>query len=172
MADGTEDFSDDAEGADDTPLVKQLRAELKARDKALREAGDARREVAFLKAGIDTSTKLGALFAKSYEGDLSDLAALKAEAVELGLIKGETPAPAEEPERAPDNSARERSDLATGATADDGSGIDPRAVARGRAEEAIKRGATFDVAAGGMVAELARAAMDGDQRVIIRGNAY
>lgn len=171
-----DDFDDPTdEGTEDTDpsaLVKKLRNELKARDKALTEANLAKRELAFVRAGIDTSTKLGQLFAKSFEGDL-DVEAIKAEAKELGIFNGpksETDAPEEDP--TPDNSAQERSSLATGATGDDGSGVDPRQTGLARAQEAMAKGATFEAAAGGFVAELAKAAMHGDQRVVIKGQHY
>lgn len=174
MADGTEGFAETGDGTEtgeteETPLIKQLRGQLKAQEKGIAEAAAARRELAFLKAGIDTSTKLGTLFAKSYDGDLSDSDKLKAEATELGLLKA---APTEEAERTPDNSSTERSNLATGAAPDDGKGVNPRLAARSLAEAALKNGATFDEAGGTLVAELARAAMSGDQSVIIKGRAY
>lgn len=169
-----DDFDDPTdEGTEDTDpsaLVKKLRNELKARDKALTEANAAKRELAFVRAGIDTSTKLGQLFAKSFEGDL-DVEAIKAEAKELGIFNAPK-TEAEEPDPAPDNSAQERSSLATGATGDDGSGVDPRQQGLARAQEAMAKGATFEAAAGGFVAELAKAAMSGDQRVVIKGQHY
>lgn len=170
MAEDVQDSDVDEFDQDPSALVKKLRGELKARDKELADAKSARRELAFLKAGIDTSTRLGQLFAKSFEGDVSDVEAIKAEATELGLI-GQA-AETKETEEVGDTSAQERSALANNATADDGSGIDPRKVAMERANEAIKAGATWEQGAGGFVAELARAAMAGDQRVIVRGNAY
>ena len=173
------DDQDLVDGEGDSDLLKRLRAEIRDRNSELATARAAQRELAFVKAGIDTSTKLGQLFAKSFEGDLSDIEAIKAEAKELGIIKIETPAaPAETTptETAPpppaDSSASERSALANGATSDDGSGVDPRQTALSRAEEALKQGAPFDRAAGGLVAELARAAQAGDQRVIVQGQHY
>jgi hypothetical protein len=171
--------SDDLDGGDESAddpsaLVKKLRGELKARDKELAEAKTARRELAFVKAGIDTSTKLGQLFVKSYDGDIADVEAIKAEAVDLGILQvpsttGDNAADSDEPG---DTSAQERSSLASGATGDDGSGVDPRQTAISRAQEAMKQGATFEHAAGGFVAELAKAAMSGDQRVVIKGTKY
>lgn len=57
----------------------------------------AAREQAFAKAGIPDS-KLGELFRKTYEGDLS-ADAIKANALELGLIQTQTTTPPEEREQ-------------------------------------------------------------------------
>lgn len=170
----------DQDGGDPSELVKKLRAELKDRNAKLADAEGAKRELAFVKAGIDTSTKLGQLFAKSFDGDVADIEAIKGEAKELGLIGSTEPSgtdttakpEVQDPNTPPDTSASERSNLANGGTADDGSGVDPRQTALGRAEQALKDGAPFDRAAGGLVAELAKAAMAGDQRVVVRGNFY
>lgn len=172
MAEDSDGFDDsDAEDPgeeDQTPLVKRLRGELRARDKELGEARSARRELAFVRAGIDTSTKLGALFAKSYEGDITDLDALKKEAIELGLLQ----APDTQEEEDGDDSSQERSSLARGGVSDDGTGVDPRQTARQKAEKALADGAPFEQAGGVMVAELAKAAMNGDARVVIKGQRY
>lgn len=62
--------------------------------KALREAAErgkadaaradaAERELAFAKAGVDTTSKIGGMLMQTYQGDLGDLDALKAEWAEL-----------------------------------------------------------------------------------------
>ena len=177
MAVDDQDLSQDS--AEDSDLVRRLRAEIKDRNTRLAEAESAKRELAFVKAGIDTSSKLGQLFAKSFEGDVSDVEAIKAEAKELGLLDPPAHAepsstPAAEPHVSDpaDNSAAERSALASGASSDDGSGVDPRQVAHDRANDAMAKGASFEVAAGGYIADLAKAAIAGDQRVIVQGQHY
>lgn len=77
--------------------IRQLREKAKEADnlkgeltKAQDEARTARRELAFLKAGIDTESNVGKLFAKAYDGDTS-LDAVKAAAAEYGLIKADEP---------------------------------------------------------------------------------
>ena len=166
------------ESAEDSDLVRRLRAEIKDRNSRLAEAETARRELAFVKAGIDTSSKLGQLFAKSFEGDVSDVEAIKAEAKELGLLDPVHAEPTSTPPAEPhvtdpaDTSASERSALASGAASDDGSGVDPRQVAMDHANDAMAKGAPFEVAAGSFIADLAKAAIAGDQRVIVQGQHY
>lgn len=63
-----------------------------AKDRA--EADTAKRELAFLKAGIDLDTPQGKLFAKAYDGDPT-ADAVKASALEYGLIDAPS-VPAEE----------------------------------------------------------------------------
>lgn len=49
-------------------LRKALDREKDEKRKAKAERDEARKELAFLKAGVDTSTPIGALFAKGYDG--------------------------------------------------------------------------------------------------------
>ena len=65
--------------------LKESKAQLKLANDAKSEGESAKRELAFLKAGIDTSTGTGKLLAKSYEGELT-VEAIKAQAEEYGLI--------------------------------------------------------------------------------------
>ena len=65
--------------------LKQARQDSKAKDSELAEGLAARRELALMKAGIDTSSGSGKLFAKAYEGELTQ-DAIKAQAEEYGLI--------------------------------------------------------------------------------------
>ena len=63
---------------------------------AAAEAEAAKRELAFLKAGIDLDSPQGKLLAKGYDGPAT-AEAIKAAAIEYGLIQTEAPAvPAEE----------------------------------------------------------------------------
>lgn len=60
------------------------------------EAEAAKRELALVRAGIDPESKQGKWFAKGYDGPL-DSAAVKAAAIEAGLIESDEPtAPVEE----------------------------------------------------------------------------
>ena len=83
---------------DDTPTIKLLRAQLKESRGASKANAAAQRELAFLKAGVDTDTKAGKLLLKAYDGDLSDVEALKAEAAELGALRGPPPTGTELPQ--------------------------------------------------------------------------
>lgn len=76
-----EHATDDSAGNDGD--IKALREAAKAGKAAQAEAERLQRELAFAKAGIDTDSKLGSMLAKTYEGDLSDIEALKAEWAEL-----------------------------------------------------------------------------------------
>lgn len=63
-------------------------------DKATAEAATAKKELAFLRAGIDLDSPQGKLFAKAYDGEPS-LDAVKAAAQEYGLLDAPS-VPAEE----------------------------------------------------------------------------
>lgn len=93
--DDFDDFEPDPEPSDPSALVKHLRGLLQRQSREIASYAPVRRELAVHRAGIDTGTKLGQLFVKSYSGDL-DPAAIRSEAAELGLVKADVldPAPA------------------------------------------------------------------------------
>ena len=79
---------------DDTGGIKDLRDAAERGKKATQELDAMKREMAFLKAGVDTDTKAGQLLYKAYDGELeTDL--LRAEAAELGILR-EASAPVRE----------------------------------------------------------------------------
>lgn len=92
------DYENDSDQTNNEPdrnsrqFVRKLEEEAKAgkqaakeRDAVKAEAEAARRELAFLKAGIDVDSPTGKLFAKAYDGS-ADLDSVKAAASEYGLI--------------------------------------------------------------------------------------
>ena len=74
--------------------IKELRDAADRGKKASQELDAMKREMAFLKAGVDTDTKAGQLLYKAYDGDL-ETAAIQAEWAELVPAAA---APAPEPE--------------------------------------------------------------------------
>lgn len=64
---------------------RDLKADNTAKDAKILEGLQAQKELAFLKAGVDTSKGAGKLLFKSYEGELTD-AAIKAVAEEYDLV--------------------------------------------------------------------------------------
>jgi hypothetical protein len=77
--------------------IAALRKQAEAGKRSKAENLDLKKQVAFMKAGIDPdSSKVARGFYESFKGDVNDIAALKAEAVEWGLLKaeGEEPPPA------------------------------------------------------------------------------
>jgi hypothetical protein len=79
-----EDFAEG--GEDDSPVIKQMRAQLKEQADQLKSKSAAERELAFIKAGVDTAHPVGQLLLESFHGDLSDIEGLKARAGELGVL--------------------------------------------------------------------------------------
>lgn len=87
-----EDFSTEEElqeteasEAKDRKWVRDLEKRAKGAEQAKAEADAAKRELAFLKAGIDTDTPQGKLFQKAYDGEFSVDAVRKA-AEEYGVL--------------------------------------------------------------------------------------
>ena len=80
------DEFDNDNGGDDAPEhIKKLRADAEKGRKLESLLAEKERQIAFLQAGVDTSTKLGAMLMKTYDGELSS-EAIKAEASDLGMF--------------------------------------------------------------------------------------
>lgn len=84
---------DDYEGVQ-PKLVQLQRSQIRALEKKAKRADEAetelaqlRRERAFLKAGISDDGKLGTLFMNGYTGQIDDADALRAAAIEFGVLQ-------------------------------------------------------------------------------------
>lgn len=76
--------------------VSELRKAADGAKAARREAELAKRELAFVKAGVNTDSKPAQALLNSYDGELS-VEAIKAEAAEWGLVQGASEPEPEEP---------------------------------------------------------------------------
>ena len=90
--------------------IKELRDAADRGKKATQELDAMKREMAFLKAGVDTDTKAGQLLYKAYDGDL-ETAAIQAEWSEL-VPEAAGPPPAETVDATDTQVAEQRRDLA------------------------------------------------------------
>lgn len=87
------DFNDFDESSDEVqetrnPLrsrIKELESEIKSMRQQAAEAEQAKRELAFVKAGIDTTDNAARYFVKAYDGELTS-DAIKQAAVEARLL--------------------------------------------------------------------------------------
>ena len=70
----------------DSGGIKELREAAERGRKAAQELDGMKREMAFLKAGVDTDSKAGLLLFKAYDGEL-DTDLLRAEAEDLGILR-------------------------------------------------------------------------------------
>lgn len=84
-----DDDTHDEQGDEDANL-RQLREKAKATDSAQAESLAARRELLFVKAGIDTESTLGKLALRAYEGELT-ADAVKAFGNEIGAVDAAPP---------------------------------------------------------------------------------
>lgn len=180
-----DDLDDDdvnADGTADDESPNALRRAAKAGKAAKAEADRLSREIAFLKAGIDTDSPVGTMFAKAYDGELTKEAVTAAFAA-LGVPAVQTPAAdadADSDAGAGDDaddgltdadraSTRERSALANGSVNDSAanSNPDPTVEARKIADSVIENGGTQDDSLAAMFHSIASAAIGGDKRVIV-----
>jgi hypothetical protein len=83
-----ETFDDETDPQDEDALIVKLRTQAREGARAQAKAEALERELAVMKAGIP-DTPLGQMFAKSYEGENTP-EALRAAAVEIGLIEAST----------------------------------------------------------------------------------
>lgn len=168
---GEGDGQQDPQG--ESPNIRQLREKAKAADEALAALAQAKRENAILRSGIDVDSKLGQMFLKAYDGDLDDIETLKTAAKEIGVpFRGEQAAQqageGEGSEATPDpNGTPERQALASEAPPDTGESPHPVEIARDRFKTALGEGATEEAAQADFINTLARAAIEGDRRVIV-----
>ncbi len=167
---------------DDEPdAPRQLREYAKRQAQKAKLADQLVRENAFLKAGVDLTTRKGMAFAAIFEGDINDPAAILADAADFdpGIIRGAAPTNAaatasttpegdttttttsDQPTGTNERTALANGGSATGETADD-----VRAAAMSTARDAMTRGAGQEVAAGSFIASLARGAAEGKVPVL------
>jgi hypothetical protein len=156
---------------DDPSQVTLSRSQIRAMERDAKETRTLKRENALLKAGIDTTTPLGTLFAQAYEGELSTEAintAWQAIAPPGGAEPGATDTAVHEPTAEERAFADERAGMASGA-GDDGvpPDRDPRKVAVEEGLAALEGGAGRDEAMAMTFSHLAGAASQGDKRVIL-----
>lgn len=158
---------------DDEASLPGLRKAAKAGKAALSENAILRRENLFLKAGIDTSTKLGTMLFKTFEGE--DLEALKLEATEIGALKAPD-APA--PDLARDAQEAQRQGMYDGLGSGQPSGQTPpetehpvQKALKGY-HAAIRAGADEDAARADAMGQVVGAGVKGDRRVFFDQAAH
>ena len=99
MSDANLEFEDETQDqAGRNPVrarMRELEAENKRKDALLAEAEQAKRELAFLKAGVNPENPMAKYFIKGYEGDLST-DAIRAAAQEANIIESSKPSANEE----------------------------------------------------------------------------
>jgi hypothetical protein len=167
MAENDIDEIDD-EDVDETP--QQLREAANRSKQHKAEADAARRELAFVKAGIDTDSKLGKLVFTTYDGELTADAIKEFVADIPGLGTPAAPPPVEnedEDEEVNDGSTFERDALANDAQGDTGGTPDPRKVGRDAAKSVVESGGTQEDALATHFQQIVGAAKSGDKRVIV-----
>lgn len=112
MSDTYDEYEEEYEEQRSDAEWAKLRRTEKARKQAEQEAAQAKRELAFYKAGIKPDDKAASYFIKGYEGDLS-VEAIRAAAEDAGFLRA---APAgDEVDQAPVEASGRIDDAATGA---------------------------------------------------------
>lgn len=157
---------------EDQPDIRSLRKAAEAGKKAQDELQQMKRELMFAKAGIDTSSKIGNLLFKTWEGE--DIDALKAEAGDLGIGPSAIAAPTNQipvEERAQQEFRQNLGRGQSGAVTEMPE-IDPYDDAYRLFQEARKSGTPMDDAALAAIDRVLVAAASGDQRAIFNPNDW
>lgn len=171
MSDTTEQSNASENGSDNEPNIKALRQAAEEGKAARAEAEQAKREILFLRAGVDTDSKLGGLLLKTWEGE--DVEALKSEWTELtgGSKAPEVPEEAYTPEQAEQQQHREGNGSATSAGEQPPETPDPRKAAMSKfhdTSEGLPREDRQEAA----LAEVLGAFTSGDKRVMFSKPAW
>lgn len=170
MSDDNDNNETEPEQADH---LKELRDAAERGKNAQAEAAAARRELAFVKAGIDTDAGVGKLLLQQFDGEPTKEAVLAA-AAEYGITVG-APEPVHVEIPADEQAqTRERANLATGAEVPGGMPKpDPIEVGYAEFAEARTTGVPLNDAADHVIGRILEAAYkDHDPRVLHDQNAY
>lgn len=92
MADDLDPDAPEPEPQQDNAVIRELREQAKAGKAAQADADAARRELAFVKAGIDPDDPQQGYFVRGYQGDIT-ADAIKTAATEAGFLAQTTSAP-------------------------------------------------------------------------------
>lgn len=157
---------------EDQPDIRSLRKAAEAGKKAQDELAQMKRELMFAKAGIDTSSKIGGLLFKTWEGE--DIEALKSEAVDLGIgPAAQAPVQREVPvEERSQQEFRQTLGRGQAGAVTEMPEIDPYDDAYRLFQEARKGGTPLDDAALAAIDRVLVAAASGDQRAIFNPNDW
>jgi len=153
--------------AEDNDNLAGLRAAAEAGKVAEKRAAELEKQLLFAKAGVDTETKIGKMLFNSWDGDVADVAALRAEAIEVGAIKGDD-ATQQQPGQADASQQDFRNMLSGGQAAggQDDPGPEPfEQVLRefhADREKGMRRNDAADLA----IAKVFKKAAEGDKRVL------
>lgn len=170
------ELSEIDDNSPDAPSQLRQYAQRKSTEAA--DAANLRREVAFLRAGVDTSTRQGQAFAATFTGDISDSAAIVADATDFNpsILRGGVPAPTEpagEPLVAPEpTGSAQRTALADGALASGAAIADPKQSSMDTARARLAEGREQAQVIGGFIAERAAALNDGSIQPLNRDGTY
>jgi hypothetical protein len=149
---------------------KRLREYAARADARGAKATELERENAFLKAGIDLSSRLGKAFASTYAGELNDVEAIRTDAKDFDpriVVGPETAAASgagaqqQEQGQQVDNGSSERQGLADGLSGTETSSGDIKAESLATARRVIADGKEVGVGAGELIAIRARAVHEG-----------
>lgn len=161
----------------DTQEPSELRKAAERGAAAAAENEQLRKEMAFIKAGIDTETKLGQMLFKTYEGELTK-SALQEEWSSIAPASQPEAEQVEVPEPPPDPRAVQRQqiqqDLASNAAEDDltDTGEDAKERAWNAYTDDRRQGTDRRLAMRAYVGELIDAAVKGDQTAIFDEAAW
>ena len=164
-------MSEDIENTEEQHDIKSLRKAAEAGKQAQNELAEMKRELLFAKAGIDTSSKIGKLLFKTWDGE--DLDSLKTEASDLGIggveASGNNEVECEEPGQQDFRQTFAKGNIGTPSEMPE---RDPFDEAYDLFHEARQKGTTLDDAGLAAIDRVLVAAASGDKRAIFDPNDW
>jgi|TARA_R110002051_G_scaffold39557_9_gene83255 hypothetical protein len=151
----------------DSGGIKELREAAERGRKAAQELDDMKREMAFLRAGVDTDSKAGQLLYKAYDGEL-DTDLLRLEAEELGILKDGSNqfSGSDQTDLSDERATEERQALSNSHVPPEDTTENPYDQGHRQFKEMMDAGRPKEDAAAAFVSTVIEAAGRGDQRVI------
>ena len=150
---------------EDSGGIKDLREAAERGRKATQELDDIKREMAFIKAGVDTESKAGQLLYKAYDGEL-ETELIQAEASELGILKGDVQAPPQDSPTEDVAGIQEREALAGDSVSPEVNTQSPYEQGFQEFQKAYDAGRSKEDSAAKFVHTVLEAASQGDERVV------
>ena len=148
----------------DSGGIKELREAAERGRKAAQELDGMKREMAFLKAGVDTDSKAGQLLFKAYDGEL-DTDLLRLEAEELGILR-DIPSESVQTDSSDEQATIERRALVDSNVPPESTTESPYDMGHRQFREMLDAGRPSEDAAAAFVSTVIEAASRGDERVI------
>lgn len=160
-------YDDEEEQSETVTLSREDLRQLREAAKRASKLSAVERELVMLKAGVDVESPLGKMFVKAYEGELTPEKVREAWSQVAPLPPSEPPAPPAPPLTEAEKELAEATAKLTSEQTVEPTTPDPKVSSLEAARKALAEGASLEDAGAVLIASRAKAALEGDKRVIL-----